>query len=679
MNNTNYIIKKILIVVLCICLLTSAVMMVSCTEETTDNTSSASHQSGQSTSSAKDPEGAFLDGETEYIDELLLSKVHHDINYTKTSDNVYANGKSDYVVVLPENYSSTINTAKSELVSFFREATGDFSLTTSVDTDLVYSASKKYISLGKTSVAAQAGVTMDGVSLKTNGFMIKTVGKSIFIIGEDTGVVMGVYKLLNIWFDFDQMNSTYYDLRHNVQTVPLYNFNITDVPDIDYRLPPYGAAYNNLSLCRRMCMTSDKDLFIKGANAHSMLRTIVPYYEYRNSHPKWFLRTSTDDAENNQLCYTAHGDAEEYAQMVDCAVEHMKELIRNDPQHSIASMTQMDTNIWCTCESCSALREKYDTDAVSQIRFINDVVARLKTWLKGEMNGREVEFVIFSYHKTQKAPTIKNEEGKWVPIDDTVIMKDVSIWVAPISLNFVNSVFSSNNREMLDAFESWLPVAPKLLFWGYDCHFRNYLVPLDTYRSMQDMIKEAVRCNASMFWAQGSWDLLNSTNFDNVKSYVYSKLMWNCMLNINDIIHDYFVKTYRAAADTMEAAYWAMRSMFIEQEANGVSDNTNVNTISSDIWPSRYLFGQLELFEKAKSELDVYRESDPEFYSVATEQVQLESIGPRYLIICLYPSAFSEYEFDAFFDEFSIDVSKLKINKIAEATNISSFLEKYGK
>lgn len=673
MNKTEFIIKKILSAILCVCLLASVAVTASCTEEQIEPTSSdSSYQGGE------EPEGAFLDGETGFSDQMLLSKLHHDIRYTQTSDTVYANGNSDYVVVLPENYSSTLNIAKSELVTFFREATGGYSLAFSTDDGLNYSANKKYISLGNTKIAEQAGVSTQGLSLKTQGYIIKTVGKSIFVMGEDRGVLMGVYKLLNIWFDFDQMNNLYYNLDHNEDTVSLYDFDITDVPDIDYRMSPYGGACNNKTVNRRMG-TMYNDIFIDGTESHNILHNIVPYFDNRTAHPKWFLSATTDEVERNQLCYTAHGDAEEYEQMVECAVEHVKNLIISDPTRNIMTITQMDWNIWCTCDSCTALNKKYGTDAVSQIYFVNDVVAKVKTWLKSEMNGREVEFVIFAYNKTQKAPTVKNDKGEWVPIDETVIMKDVSIWLAPISSDYTVSVFDPKNRDLYDAFESWRPIAQKFLAWVYDCHYSDYLVPVDTYDTLQDTIKEAVRCNTSLFWAQGSYNLHNSTSFDNVKAYVYSKLMWNCMLDINDLIHDYFVKTYRAAAGTMEEAFWAMRSVFNEQDANGDGNTIWSVPVTESAWHSRYLFGQLELFEKAKNELSVYRDSDPEFYAAAMDQVRLESVGPRYLIIRIYPSAFSEYQFDAFLDSFAEDVRELDVNKFSEAEFMELFLERYNK
>ena len=61
------------------------------------------------------------------------------------------NGKTDYVVVVPENSDWTINQARSELQNFFSEATGA-GLPVVSDTGLSFNTDKKYISLGDTTV-----------------------------------------------------------------------------------------------------------------------------------------------------------------------------------------------------------------------------------------------------------------------------------------------------------------------------------------------------------------------------------------------------------------------------------------------------------------------------------------------------------------------------------------------
>ena len=125
MKNKLFSTKRIICIFLCVCIFLSMFLTVSCEGGNTnvpgDNsmqsvqTSSGGNNSGQNSSDDdKDPEGRFLDGETEYVDELLLSKVKHDIRYTETTKTVFANGQTDYVIVIPADSSSTISIAESE-------------------------------------------------------------------------------------------------------------------------------------------------------------------------------------------------------------------------------------------------------------------------------------------------------------------------------------------------------------------------------------------------------------------------------------------------------------------------------------------------------------------------------------------------------------------------------------
>jgi hypothetical protein len=320
----------------------------------------------------------------------------------------------------------------------------------------------------------------------------------------------------------------------DVTEIALPDFDIKEVPDFEYRIAPYGSAFNDSVFRERMRMFHDQEVYIENSQVHTMLRTILPTkthvqslkdqydkgtleVDYEEDHPLWFMDSK------QQLCYTAHGDPDEYEALIAQLVENCKELILSDTEHDYISISQMDVNVWCSCSACGALKSKYGTNAASQIMLVNDVAERVEKWLVDEEIGRKIQFVIFAYHQTEKAPAKRNADGKYYAIDNDVVLRpNVSVQIAPISANYIDSIYDEDNITLYNLTESWLPCASSFAYWGYDCYFGSYLTPYNTYGSMQDAMIRLYEINAKIVWMQGAYNLRHQTGFDDVKTYLYS-------------------------------------------------------------------------------------------------------------------------------------------------------------
>ena len=125
-----------------------------------------------------------------------------------TSDYLVQNGKSDYVVVIPENASDYVVSAQEEFVHLFEKAT-DIQLRKATDTGLTHNASAKYISIGETTLLSSSGITLDKAQLGQDGGRVVTKDKSVYICGgADTGTLFMVYTFMNITFNYE----TYYTI-----------------------------------------------------------------------------------------------------------------------------------------------------------------------------------------------------------------------------------------------------------------------------------------------------------------------------------------------------------------------------------------------------------------------------------------------------------------------------------
>ncbi|MBQ8294832.1 MAG: DUF4838 domain-containing protein [Clostridia bacterium] len=609
----------------------------------------------------------------------------------ETDHMLVEDGNSEYKLVIPVDADVKTKKAANEFETFFSEAT-DIELEVITDAQATWSDTAKYISLGNTSLLETANIEINEVELGQQGYEIRTVGQSIFVASAGGfGALYGAYDLLGHLVGYEQFTSNHYSLDTNVSELTLPNFEIKEVPDFEYRIAPYGAAFTNSVFRERMRMFHDQEVYIENAQVHTMLRTILPTKthdtslkdkydngtlekDYEEEHPYWFMDSK------QQLCYTAHGDPEEYEALITEIVENCKKLILSDPDHDYISLTQMDVNVWCSCNACSALKNKYGTNAASQIILANDVAERVEKWLEDEQVGRKIQFVIFAYHQTEKAPAIRNSDGTYSAIDEEVILRDnISVQIAPISANYIDSIYAEENVTLYNLTESWVPCAKSFCYWGYDCYFGSYLTPYNTYGSMQDAMTRLYEMNAKIVWMQGAYNLRAQTGFDDVKTYLWSKLMWNVKADVNALIQNFFDNVYQDAGQDMYNAFLQMRVGMELQKTKDLNKGIwSQPATSVEWWDKRMLVQMLETFEVAKTKIESYQLSDLKLYQAIMDNIVKESIFPRYVLIEAYGSTYSNTELAQMKSSFRADVERLDINALSEGISTSDYFNANG-
>lgn len=601
--------------------------------------------------------------------QISTSDKTHEVTVGTTPHKIVQNGTTTYKLLVTTEDKKTYNEAISEFQELFNLSTGIF-MQVEEDGGVGYSETATYISLGETSAFQNSGITADYQTLGSQGFQIQTKGKTIFIVGQQYGVLYGVYELLHQLVDYDMYTTFGPYVQRGLKEIPLPNLRIKEVPDIEYRIPVMGAQVNNKKLAHRMRYQQTSEVIVAGGQAHNILSWIVPYETHKDTHPEWFSNDQT------QLCYTAHGDTDAYEKMVSEAVKNIKSVLDRNPGQSAMSITQMDVQTWCECATCQGMEDYYGTNAAVQIMFVNDVATRIKEWLDAERGGREVQFMFFAYHKSENAPAKQNEDGTWTAIDDKVKLKDnVSVWIAPIYEDYTINISHENSARTRILMESWHSVANSYFVWAYNVYFDNYLIPYDSYAAIQDLIKYFVSHNTKFLWVQGNWNLRQNTGYDQLKCYLFSKLLWDSSLNVADLIADYFDKVYYEASDVMEETFWAWRAQSEIQRGLGRSGNIYSSPMEEKYWPKRYLNTQLAKMEEAKKLIEKYQTTDPSLYKEIYDSIVCETISLRYIMLELYSTSFDKEALATFKQDFKYDTNRLDFNMISEPESMDGYIE----
>ena len=596
----------------------------------------------------------------------------HKLNYTETNEYLVKNGKCDYSVVIPKNATESDITGADEFVYLFNKATG-IDLKIFTDEGLTYNAQSKYISIGETSLLATlpTGEIDKTVSdLGLDGLRIETVGKSIFIFAGNRGkgTLYGVYDFMQLTFNYEQY---FYDtmvIEQNVKNKKLYDYKVKDIPDMEGRsvdivdIYANTKTYDNVRFRDRMRMKSapkampvvvDKNNPTVGVMsiAHNSVSMILPKRLYPDKLNKWYSTIG------DQLCFTARGDAEEFellAQEIALKIQLSLKLYTPDvfPEYTFYDIMIEDNANFCKCDTCAADLKKYGTLTGSAVKLINRVSDIVDEWMlqpENEPYKREdFAYRFFAYLAMETAPVRLNDKGEYEPIDDSVIPRDnVITYIALLdTCEYQKSIYDDVNSLARKNVQGWAAISKRCHYWLYTTNFGMYTYYYDTFDFFSDAFPFFAATNVEMFRAQSvTLEKDDVTSWHKLKSYIYAKLMWNCNLDINALIDNYFDAMYGVAGEDMKDLFYEIRqySKHINEKFNLYKTRSNFNDMAKkEYWSLQQLTIWLNRFEKVKDKIAIYQGVDNEKYNRYLYHIESEAFSVLTILLDVFYNDMSD-------------------------------------
>ena len=614
----------------------------------------------------------------------------HIFNVTESSHYLVKNGASDYVVVLPANPTDNEKLAAEELIALFYEAT-QIRLPIVRDTNFSYSANAKVISVGKTSLVAQAGLTVDYAKLSINGVGIYTKDKNVFLVGgTEYGIVYSAYEFLRQTVGFEQFHTDYYYIDTYVRDVKLMNYDVTDVPDIKRFIANVGYLLDNGTARRRMRASYDKDSLkaaMAGKPADHVTMEYVPYAQYKD-HWKWF--NVKDNPQ--QLCFTAHGDAAERELLLEAFAKGVQKAVMDSPGKPLVSVSNMDQNVWCGCPWCLEELGKYGTNAAVYVKFVNEVYDKMMDWFATD-EGRpyyteDFRLVLLAYHKAQNAPAKWNAaKNAYEPIDASVKVRDgVLVEYAPREADYTLPFNHATNSVYYDIMRGWSSCASEMAMWTYSTNFYYHLLPYNTFNSMQYNYSLMASLNSQWIFDQSQYAQYGgATGWQVLKTYLNSKLSWNVNYDIQELIDHFFAFYFGDAATEMRQYFESYRafSAYQEEELGYSRGNrsTDFDGVQEKYWPKHVIDTWHGNVRAALSAIAPLEERDKAKYEVLYKHIVLERVFLDYILLELYQSYHDAAELMAVKLSFKEAVLMNKMTAISLAMGdggIAGYLEKLG-
>ena len=627
--------KKILICLLTLCM---GLTLTACGEDKDTNNSNTLPSNDETNFIPNYPGGNMDYSNIGYVEGSI-----HQYNISELDDYVIENSQTQYKILIPSEASVSLVSYVSEFVSLFKEATN---IELEVVTDDTFDSSAKYLSVGNTKLFSDSEIEMNYDQLKSQGFMIRTYNNSILFNGfTDAACLNGLYQYLTLIADYRYLGPETYILNKNLSDVKLFDYDILDAPDIEYRV----SSYSFVTSGRKYRLTDAPFIPVNGLNYHNTFAYLPPE-QYKSTYPEWYSIDGT------QLCYTARGNKESLKVMQEHVVDVIKSHLIQFPDKNAITFTIQDSNTFCNCDTCAESYKKYNgSNAAVVVQFLNVVSDMVNEWFEGAgaQYKRDLKILFFAYLSTNVAPTkFDSTLNKYVPIDDSVVCRpNVCPFFADIRGDYTKSYYdqTSANKQYAESMKAWVECSSYLYFWTYSTNFHYYLTPYNSFDAMLDSYKFAVETNTNYIYDQAQFNQgQSSTGWSFLKQYMTSRATWDCNVEAKDLYDEFFSEFYSKEAGPI------MRELFDEYRVLANYQTTSLgysgpnsiyhNPFQSKYWSKQTLLRWIARFDEALEAIEVYKESSPGQYAKYYGHITSERVQYTYLLLKIYSASMSEDE-----------------------------------
>lgn len=354
---------------------------------------------------------------------------------------------------------------------------------------------------------------------KAGGFTLSIKNRNVIIGGlkENNAVLNGVYYFFERFFDcrFFAKNDVLIPVKSKI-LLP-NNFSIVVNPSFSYRALHFPEMYSSSYRDWNKVSFRDDIFGSVGNYTTHTLSALLPK-ELFKTHPEYFAlhnrkRTSDHPCLSNPAVY-------------DIVKANLEKSISQQASKKYWSVSQPDNNSYCECDLCRKTYKQFDGNVQSIILpFVNKLAENFP--------DKIISTLAYSY-------SLKPPKG-------ISLRKNVNIMVCNYNLN---RDLKLSHAEGLVEFESyvagWSKLTNNLIIWDYVVQFTNFLSPYPNYYDFTRNLKLYSKYNILGVYAQGSGN--NPSDFDELKSYLIAKKLWDINADESEIINEFSNSFYGKAA-----------------------------------------------------------------------------------------------------------------------------------
>ena len=513
------------------------------------------------------------------------------------------------------------------------------------------------------------------------------------------GTLFGVYEFLNYILDYDYYYPGIYELKKGVVNIPLMDYDVSIIPDIEYNSMRYGFNSGKTQQFKYSMQPFPKTA-VNGKTGHSSVSGWFPKSVYLNEedtenyHPHWYMLPGADDKDTvfdgtyvSQLCYTARGNATEYSAMVQTAAATMQAIMIENSTAYIFDFSLTDDYNWCNCDACATITGKYGAESALVIRFLNDVSETVDAWFEtdeGKAYKRDFFINFYAYGTLVDAP-VQNNNGELSVVDDSVkCNKHVVPQLADISMDYTQSIHDEINLDSKQRYEEWNFVSENMSAYFYSARYNDYLSPYDTFNDMQALYQFGEEIGLIYIYNLGTGGADQEKGFPTgwcaLRIYLAAKLGVDTSIDFDAYIDKFFNGVYLEAAEAMKKVFDEWRA---NEEYNSKTypeyvgkDSYYKNVKKEKYYSQDLLEGWRGYFEEALSAIEYLKTTDLSRYEKTRDMIIGERVYVNYYYYSIYKSSLSDDILAEVKKQLADDIEHLRITIMVESpqTTVEAFL-----
>jgi len=456
------------------------------------------------------------------------------------------------VVLIGEKASDSEKAAAAEFVDYWKRISGRGALM----------PKKPLRNIGVNIWIGREGVPEELLSqvklegLGAEGFCIRTLRLKkrgpghLIIAGEkETGTLYGVYQFLE---DYLGVRFLTPDVTYVPKAPPAFipEINVRHVPQIQRRELTYNtygmqgvpddqrAAY---ARHMRWCASPQFGLFVHTAF------TLLPPDKYFAEHPDFYSEINGKRVAPLGIDLTVpanmaqHGDLRTQLCMsnpkvAEAVVAELKPRMQAEPGKQIWSVSQMDWDAHCTCETCRRINEDEGTPMGAWLTGIN----RMADMIRGEFPNNYIETLAFKW--SRKPPKTL------VPRDNVIIS------LCSIECDYSRPVTDERspvNKAFAEDLIGWSRIAKNLYMWDYpaNCYFPQ--LPYPNFHVLGANYAFYAQHNVKGMFLCGGSGLADDLGA--MRCYLLSHLLWKPDTDVRRLMNDFIEIYYEDAAPYIRA------------------------------------------------------------------------------------------------------------------------------
>lgn len=592
----------------------------------------------------------------------------NEVTVNQTEIDLYSGGISEYKIVIPQNANEQVSFAAQELVYFFKLSTG-FTLNVVTDAVINNDLNSKYLSIDRTKLLKEAKVDTEDLNLGESGFIIKTIGPTVFMTGAENelgyGSLYAVYEFLHLQFGLEVYAID--EIKINTANkIKLLDIDALQIPSIQKREIEANDTLSNAVFASRLRMTNrmSESWGLFGHGNYYLLH----WDDYYDEHPDWY--GPKDRFGTRQLDFTNEEMKLEY-------IERVKYYIDTHPNSEYFMMGQADSTTWPDNENIRAALNKYGNMAGLQTVFLNSVIENVEIWRKEKYPDRKITYLTFAYNQTEAPPVLLNEEtNEYEPIHQDVIPHEkLVICLAQIdTLDFAYPLDHEKNADAYRNIMGWKSLTNNVMTWVYSFYTLSRMINFNNYTAVAENYRIFAELGFPFVFDEFAHDS-SLPGLQEMRTYVQSKLLWDVSKSYMDLANEFIDNYYKEAAQEMkDYLNFLINWQTYQRDELGLGAKCFDDPDNILYWPVGVVEQLNDLLEKALTKVETLKDVDYQKYLILHNRIEKEQLFPLYLKLKLHKGSYlSEYE--NLINTFEILVNKNSIFRIGAEKTIDVIKE----